>query len=476
MSSYLLTPPGEWHRSDDSIGSTLSRSAPKRQLNPNGSTTISTADVISQLISNNVIPSQPNNVSLVSPSSVQDKPSPSKSNLIQSSSNGKLARIQQSGSTPVSLQYLNKYGLCIDFLSKYTVLSELGSGGFGFVVSAVRHSDGKEVAVKFIFKRKIPPFNWARDKDLGIVPMEVFLLKNLKHQSVVDYLDFYQDETFCYLVMEMHGSPWTRSDIGDVKTITADPTLSTSKSFIDQPLTFQKKASYSNGLISQTSVHGCTLTDSPSKIKSCLPGTTSRPAPLDIRQKSFPVLSNFVRRPSMDLFECIERNRCLSEDNAKRVFKQLVDCVAYLHSRGIIHRDIKDENIVVDESWNVKLIDFGSAGIEPKGNPNHLFDRFQGTIQYASPEILRGEKYRGRPADVWALGILLYTLLFGQAPFTSSHQVMNSSINVPKARVSNECQDLLEWLLEKDPRERPSIEQVMTHEWLQSSTPSSDIK
>lgn len=65
------------------------------------------------------------------------------------------------------------------------------------------------------------------------------------------------------------------------------------------------------------------------------------------------------------------------------------------------------KNIVIDENLQVKLIDFGSAGLEPKDNPNFLFDRFQGTIQYASPEILKGEKYRGKPVDIWALGIIL---------------------------------------------------------------------
>jgi serine/threonine protein kinase len=65
---------------------------------------------------------------------------------------------------------------------------------------------------------------------------------------------------------------------------------------------------------------------------------------------------------------------------------------------------------VIDDNYHVKLIDFGSAAVEPRGNPNYLWDRFMGTVQFAAPEILRGEKFRGRPADVWALGVLLYTV------------------------------------------------------------------
>lgn len=120
-----------------------------------------------------------------------------------------------------------------------------------------------------------------------------------------------------------------------------------------------------------------------------------------------PVLKRTV---SMDLFECIERHNKIPEYLARAIFHQIASAVSYLHSKGVVHRDLKDENIVINQNYKVKLIDFGAAAVEPRGNPNHLWDRFMGTVQFASPEILRGEKYRGRPADVWALGVLLYTV------------------------------------------------------------------
>ena len=61
------------------------------------------------------------------------------------------------------------------------------------------------------------------------------------------------------------------------------------------------------------------------------------------------------------------------------------------------------QNIVIDDHYRVKIIDFGSAAVDV-GTP---YRNFRGTIQYAAPEILRGEKYHGRPCDIWALGVLL---------------------------------------------------------------------
>lgn len=66
-------------------------------------------------------------------------------------------------------------------------------------------------------------------------------------------------------------------------------------------------------------------------------------------------------------------------------------------------RDVKDENIVIDKNYNVKLVDFGAAAFIPTGD-KRLFTTFHGTVQYCPPEIIRQEKYRGPEAEVWALG------------------------------------------------------------------------
>lgn len=94
-----------------------------------------------------------------------------------------------------------------------------------------------------------------------------------------------------------------------------------------------------------------------------------------------------------------------------------------MHMQGIIHRDIKLENILVDQRENVdtkklepvvKLIDFGLAMRAEKNPP---MKDFCGTPNYVAPEILSGEEYEGKPADCWALGVVLYLMLVGRFPF-----------------------------------------------------------
>lgn len=83
-----------------------------------------------------------------------------------------------------------------------------------------------------------------------------------------------------------------------------------------------------------------------------------------------PVAPPMMRRSSCDLFECIEQHSKLPETHAKYVFAQLIDVVGCLHYNGFVHRDIKDENVVIDDTFRVKLIDFGST---------HLFDYRRGS-------------------------------------------------------------------------------------------------
>ena len=184
------------------------------------------------------------------------------------------------------------------------------------------------------------------------------------------------------------------------------------------------------------------------------------------RSQTCPLPVKLIRRPSMDLFECIEQFEHIPEDTAKQIFRQIAEAVRYLHARGIVHRDIKDENIVVDSAFHVKLIDFGSAALVSPG-ATCMFDRFQGTIQYASPEILRGEKYHGRSSDIWALGVLLYTILFGEVPFASSEQAKHSNFKQPRVPSSNDCMHLLSWMLQKQALRRPTADEILRHSWFQ---------
>jgi serine/threonine protein kinase len=94
----------------------------------------------------------------------------------------------------------------------------------------------------------------------------------------------------------------------------------------------------------------------------------------------------------------------------------LADSLFFLHKHGIVHRDVKDENVVLGPDGKCILIDFGSSGLIK----NNGWDTFSGTLDYAGPEILRGERYRGKEQDVWAFGVVAYVLLIGECPFQTA--------------------------------------------------------
>ncbi|KAI9179645.1 hypothetical protein H9P43_004973 [Blastocladiella emersonii ATCC 22665] len=354
------------------------------------------------------------------------------------STGGSAAAAIKSAAAPpaatVAQTMLEKYKLLPEFEQRYVVGDELGSGGFGFVVTASRVSDDLEVAVKFIFKDKVPVHSLVKDPELGVIPMEVYILKNMKHPNIIGFHDFFVDNRFYYLVMELHGVPWKKSKegggAGGPAPVTRSPSL--------QPPTIQR--------------------------------SNTEPA------QRPPTIG---RRHSMDLFECIEANSRLSEDIARKIFAQVVSAVHHLDSYRIVHRDIKDENIVVDQHFNVKLIDFGSALMVPSNG--RLFDRFAGTLQYCPPEVLQGYKYRGPEQEVWALGILLYTVLYSGAPFSNMNQVLHHEVPIPRysrgphagqPRASPDVIELLRWMLQKSPNDRATIGQVMNHRWLKSRPPA----
>ncbi|KAI7787937.1 hypothetical protein LA080_013242 [Diaporthe eres] len=167
--------------------------------------------------------------------------------------------------------------------------------------------------------------------------------------------------------------------------------------------------------------------------------------------------------PGMDLFDYIELRTNMEEDECRSIFVQVARAVHHLHVKAkVVHRDIKDENVVLDGEGHIKLIDFGSAAYIKSGP----FDVFVGTIDYAAPEVLAGKPYNGKEQDVWALGILLYTIIYKENPFYSIDEIMDRDLRVPYT-ISDESIDLIRCMLDRDVEQRYDINQVLEHPWCQ---------
>ncbi|XP_017450658.1 putative sperm motility kinase W [Rattus norvegicus] len=172
--------------------------------------------------------------------------------------------------------------------------------------------------------------------------------------------------------------------------------------------------------------------------------------------------------PGGNLVELIREEGPLPEEQAKKMFGQVVSALRYCHSRGIVHRDIKPQNILIDAAGNVKLIDFGVA---IKCRPGTLLKTQCGTRGFCAPEIVLGEPYDGKKADVWSLGVLLFFLTTGYFPFRGGttdqikQKVTTGTYTIP-THLSGQLENLIHQILTVSPELRPSIEEIENHPWI----------
>jgi protein-serine/threonine kinase len=291
-------------------------------------------------------------------------------------------------------------------IADYVILEEMGNGAYGQVkLARLKKNPSKKVVLKYVTKTKILVDTWTRDRRLGTVPLEI---------HVLDYLR--RDGLRHPNIVEMEGF-------------------------------FEDKTNYYIEMVP----HGL---------------------------------------PGMDLFDYIELRSNMDESECRNIFKQVVDAIHHLHTKAlVVHRDIKDENVILDGDGNIKLIDFGSAAYIKNGP----FDVFVGTIgktdlncfydltpkrlgtdgsfptDYAAPEVLHGKSYRGKEQDVWALGILLYTIVYKENPFYSVDEILDHPLRIPFLPFSDNCIHLIRRMLDRDVDSRITISEVLEHPWMKDT-------
>ncbi|XP_071411667.1 serine/threonine-protein kinase PLK4 isoform X1 [Pithys albifrons albifrons] len=259
----------------------------------------------------------------------------------------------------------------------------LGKGSFAGVYKAVSLKTGLEVAIKMIDKKAMHKVGMVQR-----VQNEVKIHCQLKHPSILELYNYFEDSNYVYLILEM-----------------------------------------------------------------CHNGEMSR----------------YIKN----------RKKPFSEDEARHFLHQIITGMLYLHSHGILHRDLTLSNILLTNSMNVKIADFGLATQLKMPHEKHY--TMCGTPNYISPEIATRSPH-GLESDVWSLGCMFYTLLIGKPPFDTDtvkntlNKVVLADYEMP-AFLSREAQDLIHRLLRKNPADRLSLSSVLDHPFMSrsSSVRSKDV-
>ncbi|CAN8316129.1 unnamed protein product [Cochlearia groenlandica] len=170
-----------------------------------------------------------------------------------------------------------------------------------------------------------------------------------------------------------------------------------------------------------------------------------------------------------DLYNKVSKGR-LREATARRYFQQLISSVAFCHGRGVYHRDLKLENLLLDDEGNVKVSDFGLSVVSEQLTQDGICKTFCGTPAYLAPEVLTRKGYDAAKADVWSCGVILFVLLAGYLPFDDNNtnvmfkKIYKGQFRCPKW-FSPELTRLLTRILDTNPETRITIPEIMKHRW-----------
>jgi len=182
---------------------------------------------------------------------------------------------------------------------------------------------------------------------------------------------------------------------------------------------------------------------------------------------------------SKDLFDFITEQGPLSEKLGKTMFSEIVSTVIQCRDSGVLHRDIKDENILVDlNTMKTKLIDFGSGCFyNHETQRKKIFEEFRGTRVYSPPEWIQLGEYTGDGLTVWSLGILLYDMLCGDIPYTTDREISSGKLIFHNhVKLSAEAKDLIKQCLSVLPHQRISLDKILSHPWIRDIASASPLK
>ncbi|XP_076895244.1 CBL-interacting serine/threonine-protein kinase 7-like [Bidens hawaiensis] len=174
-----------------------------------------------------------------------------------------------------------------------------------------------------------------------------------------------------------------------------------------------------------------------------------------------------------ELFTQLARRGRMKEATARRFFQQIVSTLRFCHQNGVAHRDLKPQNLLLDENGSLKISDFGLSAL-PESCKDGLLYTACGTPAYTAPEIVRRKGYDGAKADAWSCGIILFMFLAGYLPFDDSNlanmyrKIHQRELGFPDW-INKQPRMIIQKLLDPNPHTRMSIETLMSLPWFKKS-------
>lgn len=168
------------------------------------------------------------------------------------------------------------------------------------------------------------------------------------------------------------------------------------------------------------------------------------------------------------MLDYIVAHGSLKESQARKFCRGIGSALEYCHYNNIVHRDLKIENIMINNQGEIKIIDFGLSNLFTN---DHLLKTYCGSLYFAAPELLSAKPYKGPEVDIWSFGVVLFVLVCGRVPFddksvSNLHEKIKKGYIEYPDHLSPECIDLLKKMLVVDVNKRATISQVISHKWM----------
>lgn len=171
-----------------------------------------------------------------------------------------------------------------------------------------------------------------------------------------------------------------------------------------------------------------------------------------------------------ELFDKIASKGKLKEADGRKMFQQLIDGVSYCHNKGVFHRDLKLENVLVDTKGDVMITDFNLSALPQHCREDGLLHTTCGSPNYVAPEILANRGYDGAKSDIWSCGVILYVILTGYLPFDDRNlavlyqKIFKGDVQIP-IWLSPGAQNIIKRLLDPNPNTRITMAMIKEDAW-----------